>query len=157
MQRREHADGEATLPTNEGVAFHTTGTARDPPRCWICQQVGHVQRDCPTRTESTESAPAAEASGAQHFTLGSEEDSDDDDEIGYMFAQPPKSKVNISKKAVLLDNQSTVDLFCNAKMLTNIRPVPTWMVIKCNAGTVRTNMMGDLEGYGPVWWYQRGW
>ncbi|GKY97397.1 hypothetical protein MPSEU_000698200 [Mayamaea pseudoterrestris] len=154
MQRREHADGEATLPTNEGVAFHTTGTARDPPRCWTCQQVGHVQRDCPTRTESTESAPAAEASGAQHFTLGSEEDSDDDDEVGYMFAQPPK--VNISKKAVLLDNQSTVDLFCNAKMLTNIRPVPTWMVIKCNAGTVRTNMMGDLEGYGPVWWYPQG-
>jgi hypothetical protein len=34
--------------------------------------------------------------------------------------------------------------------------VPTWMHVKCNAGTVKTNMMGDLAGYGPVWWHPDG-
>jgi hypothetical protein len=30
------------------------------------------------------------------------------------------------------------------------------MHVKCNAGTVKTNMMGDLAGYGPVWWHPDG-
>lgn len=57
----------------------------------------------------------------------------------------------ISKNWVLLDNQSTVDVFCNEKLLTNVRESDTSMEIHCNAGVSSTRMAGDLRGYGTVW------
>ena len=57
---------------------------------------------------------------------------------------------------ILLDNQSTVDVFCNSALLKNIRRVNKVMNIKCNAGVTRTNMMGDLPGYGEVWYNKQG-
>ena len=55
-----------------------------------------------------------------------------------------------------MDSQSTVDLFCNSKLLVNVRSVAYHLNINCNAGKVRKNMMGDLPGYGPVWYYADG-
>ena len=41
-------------------------------------------------------------------------------------------------------------------MLTNIRKVPTQMNIHSNACISTTNMVGDLAGYGTVW-YHKNW
>jgi hypothetical protein len=57
---------------------------------------------------------------------------------------------------ILLDNQSTIDVFYNKAILTNIRRVPTKMRIHCNAGISTTNMVGDLAGYGTVWYHKNG-
>ena len=65
-----------------------------------------------------------------------------------------KSKVN--EMWVLLDNQSTVDLFYNAVLLDNIEEVNDYITVHCNAGTVKVNMMGNLPGYGKVWYYPHG-
>jgi hypothetical protein len=53
---------------------------------------------------------------------------------------------------LLLDNQLTVNLFCNAKLLKNIRPSNTRMNVRCNAGQRTVTMVGDLPGYGTVWY-----
>ena len=55
----------------------------------------------------------------------------------------------------LLDNQSTCDIFHNADFLTNIRPAADGreMHIHCNAGILVVTMVGDLEGYGTVWYH----
>jgi hypothetical protein len=55
-----------------------------------------------------------------------------------------------------LDNQSTVDVFCNGRLLENIRKVNKTMNIKCNAGVTRTSWVGDLPGYGEVWYNKAG-
>ena len=57
---------------------------------------------------------------------------------------------------ILLDNQSTVDVFTNRHLLKNIRRANTNMFIHCTAGVAKTNLIGDLPGYGTVWYHPNG-
>ena len=75
------------------------------------------------------------------------------DRIGSILSQ---SKGRIDIDWLLLDNQSTVDLFYNALLVVNICQLDVYLDIYCNAGTKRTNMVGDLPGYGTVWFYADG-
>ena len=58
---------------------------------------------------------------------------------------------------ILLDNQSTVDVFTNANVLKNIHVMNSTMKIHCNAGVSHTNKVGDLPGYGMVWFHPAKW
>ena len=63
----------------------------------------------------------------------------------------------IPKTWVLLDNCSTVNVFSNPNLLSNIRPTRKKMRIHCQAGTTETNLVGDFEGYPePVWYTPDG-
>ena len=57
---------------------------------------------------------------------------------------------------ILLDNQSTVDVFSNKNLITDIRETSSTMNIHCNAGITSTNMVGELRGYGTVWYNPYG-
>jgi hypothetical protein len=73
--------------------------------------------------------------------------------VGFLFSQVETRarKFIIPKSWVLLDNQSTVDMFHNRKLLQNIRRVNSQVYIHCNAGTRWTDQQGELPGYGLVW------
>ena len=62
--------------------------------------------------------------------------------------QPSESL--ISKTWVLFDNASTVDVFVNPDLVTNIRAGPHRLRILCAAGAVYTNQIADFPGYGWV-------
>ena len=52
------------------------------------------------------------------------------------------------KDRILLDNQSTADIFCNAEYLKDIREVDEVMSLKTNAGVLECNQKATL---GRLW------
>ena len=56
----------------------------------------------------------------------------------------------------ILDNQATVNVFCNGKYLENIWKIENYVVIKCNTGTGSMNWMCEFLGYSEPVWYDPG-
>ena len=56
---------------------------------------------------------------------------------------------------LLLDNQSTCDIFCNPKLLKNIHTTSNTMSVKGNGGSINTKKIGHLKNYGDVWFDER--
>lgn len=75
---------------------------------------------------------------------------------GQVFLSDPPSRNNIPKSWILLDNCSTVDVFCNPNLLSNIRKSNIDLTIECTSGECNTNLIRDLRGYGTVWFHPRG-
>ena len=59
---------------------------------------------------------------------------------------------------ILLDRQSAVNLIAAPKMLLNFRKVRIKDVIRvhCNSGVKVVDRVGDLPGYGTVWYKPTG-
>ena len=146
-----------------------------PITCFRCGETGHYASACPYSLEeaqrrlataqssnTNDDVDTAEQLFMSGSTYGYQGDHEDTD-TAYQFlvssnmtSSNTRHGAHIPKEWILLDSQSTVSIFSNRRLLRNIRKANGWMHIHCNAGITRTNLVGDLCGYGTVWYHPDG-
>ena len=151
---------------SDGVVFaNTTKTTnkikkrnKDHITCFKCGVTGHYSNECTAVLSDTGAEDGKQfLNRSDHQTDDSEDDEGEENEF-VLYTNPCKQHSSdiVSRNWVLLDNQSTVDVFQNKELLTNVRDSGRILNIHCNAGIATTSMVGHLPGYGEVWLYEEG-
>ncbi|KAI2491042.1 Reverse transcriptase (RNA-dependent DNA polymerase) [Fragilaria crotonensis] len=147
-------------------------TPRAQITCHRCRQKGHYASECDNERvtdDKPKDTKAKSQTGTTLLTDGAHEydadfldDQPEYDDFQFVNHDETGVAMQIGKDGrlpqtwILLDNQSTVDVFCNKRMLSNIREHTNAMDIHCNAGITSTKWIGELKGYGTVWYNPSG-
>jgi uncharacterized protein YodC (DUF2158 family) len=66
----------------------------------------------------------------------------------------PKIKLDL-RKVILLDSQSTMDLFCNPNLVENVTKTSNVMNLQSNGGTMQIRHKASITGYHHDIWFSR--
>ena len=127
----------ASMSESSGVGFAqhgagvpgTNGVPHETVLCYRCNSTGHYASDCPAESGSTTTGTTL----LQH---------------GHVL---PHGSSGIESAWVLLDSESTISVFKNCDMLTNIRPSNHALRALTNGGFQDSTLIGDFPNLGAVW------
>jgi Zinc knuckle len=130
------------------LAFAQTSPPLEEVKCYNCNTMGHYASSCP--------APARKGGETTTTSVqllqNTENDKSDEDSRQFCFHLDDGSP-EISRSWILLDSESTVSIFNNRKLIKNIRNCGNeqGLRIYSNGGHQDTHLVGDLPGFGQVW------
>jgi hypothetical protein len=141
--RRDHSGDDdvsgMSFLQNNAPTPGTDGATHERVKCYNCNTYGHYGSVCPTDVQE----------GHQMLQLAA---SEHDYQSEFSFAQAAATGPNIIPNTrILLDSQSTVSVFKNRKLLSNIRPSPRTLHVHTNGGTQTSTEMGTVKNFGDVW------
>ena len=172
---------KTSVPSPTGVAFSQKSDKTDKSleawkkkqNCHHCGVKGHTRPDCPRKdeiieedTDSTATAskkPAAKpipkkktVRKAITFTTKDEpeEEEVEDSYLNYGFCTTTSDGIKL-RNMILLDSQSTVDLFCNPKMVARTWTCDESITVRGNGGSLTTKTKALLRNYGEIWFDNR--
>ena len=164
-QREGTRSSSAWVPRNmqlpkeneEGVVFaQSSGKQVDNRTCYRCGKKGHIAATCPeplpTKKDEEDLHCAAEEEEQVHTmdqTEGQAGENDEDSHDGeafYFFWQCGR-KGGLNRDWLLLDSQSSTDMFCNSRHVSNIRSAKSATYIRCNAGVKKITLEADFHGF----------
>jgi hypothetical protein len=104
--------------------------------CHKCGKKGHLARECKSKGDE-------EKRDQIHANVNNNNDEEEQEEN--LFAQYSKGKKGVANENyLLLNNQSTINQVANPSLLTNIRRGEKPIVVHCNAGSMKTDLIGEL-------------
>ena len=141
IARPRHVSQNPTTPAtaSSGMTFTqhdrsiagNNGLTHDGIECYQCHGFGHYASNCPDGTTGTVTGT----------TLT---------QFAFMLAQT--NSPLIDPQWILLDSQSTISVFNNPAMLTNIRKSGHTLRALTNGGHQDSEMIGDFHNLGSVWY-----
>ena len=146
LQRREEIHGVPPVDGDRVAFTQRSGRDLSTVTCYSCHQTGHYANspECPNYK------------GGNHSSGNDDKAPPGGDGVNVLMFSFYQVNGSIPKTWILLDSQSTVDIFCNQQLFKNIRKAADGMRIHCNAGSRLTNYVGDLPGYGTIWYDPMG-
>ena len=145
-------------------------------KCYCCGKAGHKSPSCRDKNKPKEEWAINKA---QSHAQAQANTSDTSTVTSVNSNNPPSSQASQQANAnqfgwtgahmklqfyqasemrdwILLDNQSSVTVFCNPKMVNNIRMSTNGsMHLATNGGSMVTNMKADLPEWGEVWFNEK--
>ena len=138
--------------------------------CCAWNQPGHIARNCPllkrgnNNSQQNDNMQVFSANRGTEGSKGNQEENTENNE-GDIFnaTQLFQSWCNCDnnfhlqnegpqlRNKLLLDNQSTTDIFCNPECLTNIHEVKDTLHLQTDGGVLKCNTRGLHAGNGYVW------
>ena len=144
-QKDSHT-GSGTKSKKSSASTSSSSQSTTPKRitnvkCLLCRQLGHTSAVCP------DAKPPPRLPAQIHAMADIDDASVDSDESSVIILTQHDNgseKVPINTNYLLLDSQSTVDLFTNPAHVTNIKPAAAPIKVHCNKGTMVTNEVGQF-------------
>jgi hypothetical protein len=134
-------------------------------KCYCCGKTGHKSPTCRLKDKiakedwAINKAKSNETEEQSHLNSHEAKSSSTDKGSengsaaeGWCGAQIQFYVADKMKDYIILDNGSTVSLFCNPELVENIRSVNETLTLSTNGGNISTNMRATVPGYGEVWY-----
>ncbi len=115
--------------------------------CHYCGKRGHFKRDCPQlKREFLKWIRNKKAVKNANYSQ----------DLYHLSLAETSVNELIDNRDILCDNQSTVNVFSNKSLLTNLRTIPEGVTITGVGGSIWTNTVGDHYLFGTVYYHPEG-